>query len=232
MMSGRSLQAELVVDSLLASCDLYSPADPDAALLSRACRALRGWDRHFSLESCGAHLFAEFVAAAKDPGAEDLSKHEAYWSVPFSATDPINTPRGFRGDAPGVKGALLSAARRIEEAGLALDARLKDIQFAVRGGQRLPLPGGDTFSHMALTLQPNIGYTDPVNPSNTYIQVVTFDSAGPVADAILATSQSPDEDSPYYKDQTQMYSRGEWVRLLSVPTRLLLSRVGTVRFRG
>jgi acyl-homoserine-lactone acylase len=198
MKSGRSLQAELVVDEVLSSCRQVSPDDPDAERLGRACKALAGWDRHFCLESRGAHLFAEFVAAAKDPDAEDLSKHAAYWAVPFSPNDPVNTPRGFRGNAPGVKEALLSAARRIEAAGLALDARLGDIQFAIRNGQRIPLPGGATFSHMALTLKPNLGYTDPVDPSNSYIQVVTFDAAGPVADAILASSQSPDEASPFY----------------------------------
>lgn len=228
LMSGRSLQAELVVDSLLASCAQVPHGDPDAELLGRACKALAGWDRHFALESRGAHLFAEFVAAAKDPDAEDLSKHAAYWSVPFSASDPVNTPRGFRSDAPGVKDALLSAARRIEAAGLALDARLEDIQFATRNGHRIPLPGGATFSHMALTLQSNVGYTDPVDPSNSYIQVVTFDAAGPVADAILASSQTPDETSPFYMDQTQMYSRGEWARLPFHPDAIAASRVGPV----
>jgi acyl-homoserine-lactone acylase len=228
MMSGRSLQAELVVDSLLSSCRQESPSDDDAEIVGRACQALKGWDRHFALESRGAHLFAEFVAAAKDPDAEDLSKHAAYWSVPFSVSDPVNTPRGFKADAPGVREALLSAARMIEGAGLSLDARLRDIQFAVRNGQRIPLPGGATFSHLAATLQPNIGYTDPINPSNTYIQVVTFDADGPIADAILATSQTPDEASPFYMDQTQMYSRGEWVRLPFRPDAIEAGRVGPI----
>jgi acyl-homoserine-lactone acylase len=67
-----------------------------------------------------------------------------------------------------------------------------------------------------------------VDPSNSYIQVVTFDAAGPVADAILASSQSPDEASPFYMGQTEMYSRGEWVRLTFEPEAIAASRVGAV----
>jgi acyl-homoserine-lactone acylase len=38
-----------------------------------------------------------------------------------------------------------------------------------------------------------------------------------VADAILASSQSPDPDSPFYDDQTWAYSRKEWTRLPFTP---------------
>ncbi|WP_163593594.1 penicillin acylase family protein, partial [Klebsiella variicola] len=60
---------------------------------------------------------------------------------------------------------------------------------------------------------PGVGFTDPVNPSNSYIQVVTFDASGPVADAVLASSQSADPASPFFADQTWLYSRKQWLRL-------------------
>jgi acyl-homoserine-lactone acylase len=90
---------------------------------------------------------------------------------------------------------------------------LGDVQFVVRKDARIPLPGGATYSALHATLVPKLGYTEPIQPSNSYIQVVTFDATGPVADAILASSQTPDPDSPFYDDQTWAYSRHKWVRL-------------------
>jgi acyl-homoserine-lactone acylase len=225
LMSGRSFQAELVVDALLEWCQ-SRPEDPEAQRLARACTALHGWDRRYTAESRGAHLFSEFIAAASPPGAEDLAAEEAYWRVPFDPADPVNTPRGFNAEHPAVRAALLRAATRIEEAGLPLDAPLKDVQFAERRGQRIPMPGGPTFSRMYLTLRPNIGYTDPFGPSNSYIQVVTFDANGPVADAVLGSSQSPDDQSPFYMDQTILYARGEWLHLPFTPAAIAAAQVG------
>jgi acyl-homoserine-lactone acylase len=83
----------------------------------------------------------------------------------------------------------------------------------VRRDARIPLSGGATYSALHATLVPKLGYTEPMQPSNSYIQVVTFDATGPVADAILASSQTPDPDSPFSDDQTWVYSRHQWVRL-------------------
>ena len=48
---------------------------------------------------------------------------------------------------------------------------------------------------------------------SSYIQVVTFDAKGPVADAVLSYSQSTDPASPHYADQTWLYSKKGWHRL-------------------
>jgi acyl-homoserine lactone acylase PvdQ len=48
---------------------------------------------------------------------------------------------------------------------------------------------------------------------NSYLQVVTFDGSGPVAEAILASSQTPDPASPFHADQTRLYAQKRWVRL-------------------
>ena len=45
------------------------------------------------------------------------------------------------------------------------------------------------------------------------MQVVTFDANGPVADGLLSYSQSTDPASPYYADQTWLYSRKQWNHL-------------------
>jgi acyl-homoserine-lactone acylase len=105
------------------------------------------------------------------------------------------------------------AVARLDQARLPLDAKLGTVQFVIRNGTRIPLHGGPTFSSMNATLIPGVGYTDPIAPSNAYIQIVSFDASGPRAEAILASSQSPEPDSPYYADQTLAYSRKQWARL-------------------
>ena len=56
------------------------------------------------------------------------------------------------------------------------------------------------------------GYVNP-RSGNSYIQVVTWDeSECPIADVILVPSQSTDPDSPYFADQTKLYSDKRWVR--------------------
>lgn len=53
-----------------------------------------------------------------------------------------------------------------------------------------------------------------ISGGNSYIQTVTWDESDcPIADAIITTSQSINPESPYYSDQSELYSRKEWVRM-------------------
>ena len=185
--------------------------------IQRGCAALAGWNQHYDLDSTGSQVFTEFVRRLRQPGGEDLGTTLGVWRVPFDAKDPVHTPRDFNADNPAVFKALSAAVERLDTAGIALDAKLGDIQFATRKGIHIPLHGGATYSAIHATLTPHVGYTDPMAPSNSYIQVVTFDATGPVADAILASSQTPDPDSPFFDDQTWAYSRKEWTRLPFTP---------------
>jgi acyl-homoserine-lactone acylase len=47
----------------------------------------------------------------------------------------------------------------------------------------------------------------------SYIQIVSFDAKGPVADAILSYSQSTDPASPHFADQTRAYAAKQWHRM-------------------
>lgn len=216
LFSSGSLQADLVLQKLLPACAPAAAQMADAIerrRIERGCEALGGWDRRYDLESSGAHLFNEFVNRLKQPGGEDLAVVPSLWNVPFDAHDPLHTPRDFDVTNASVWKAMSNAVARLDQAGLPLAAKLGTVQFVIRNGIRIPLHGGPTFSSMQATLVPGVGYTDPIAPSNAYIQIVSFDAAGPRAEAILASSQSPEPDSPYYADQTMAYSRKQWVRL-------------------
>jgi acyl-homoserine-lactone acylase len=45
----------------------------------------------------------------------------------------------------------------------------------------------------------------------SYIQTVMFDAAGPQAQAFLTFSQSSNPKSPHHADQTERFSKNEWI---------------------
>ncbi len=214
--SHRNFGAELLLDDVLQVC---TPEFADVELASRtvnvsaACDVLRQWDRRNAVDSRGGHVWREFWREAASIGN--------LFVVPFDVTDPVGTPRGIAVDDQDVRSqvllALASAQVTLKEANIALDARLGDIQFAERNGERIGIPGGEgragMWSVIGASLRPDVGYS-PIRSGNSYVQVISWDAAGNLDPrAILTYSQSPEPESPHYADMTRLYSRGEWVQL-------------------
>ncbi len=214
--SHRNFGAELLLDDVLKICTppLAPVALDDGNIdISPGCQALGNWDRRMAVGSRGGHVWREFWRTARDI--------DGLYSTPFDPADPVNTPRGIAVDSVAVHDALrksLAGAQiTLEEAGIPLDARLGDIQFAQRNGDRVPVPGGEGWAGMwsmiIADLQPGVGYS-PIRHGNSFMQVVSWDEAGNLDPrAILTYSQSPEADSPHYADMTELYARGEWIRL-------------------
>jgi len=204
--SNRVNAAELVLPELLPACGNSSDA-----LTRQACTVLQGWDRRANVDSRGEVLFREFWASA--------NTIQNKWAVPFDPRDPVNTPRGVAPSAiPGMLASLRAAATKLQTLGIPLDAKLGDYQVEPRNGVRIPIHGGNgnqegTYSAISmrtpLTAEGYVGVTH----GQSYIQTVTFDELGPVAQGMLTYSQSTDPKSPWYADQTQVYSRKEWPAL-------------------
>jgi acyl-homoserine-lactone acylase len=204
--ANRVYAAELVLPQLLPACG----ASTDA-VVRQACNVLREWDRKAELDSRGAVLFREFWnTAANLPGK---------WEVPLDPLDPVNTPRGIAPAAmPGMLSALKNAAEKLQRLKIPFDARLADFQGDTRNGVRVPIHGaiGDIDGsynsiHMSNELDAS-GYHD-VAWGTSYVQTVTFDNSGPVAEAMLVYGQSTDPKSPWYADQVPVYSRKQWPAL-------------------
>ncbi|MGW6882239.1 penicillin acylase family protein [Streptomyces goshikiensis] len=186
--------------------------DGAAVDVSAACGVLAAWDRTADSASRGALLFDRFWRrlTAGTP-AKDL------WLVPFSAADPVRTPRTLNQAAPGVGRALADTVAELKAAGIALDAPLGEHQFVVRGGVRLPVGGGTE----ALGVWNKIeapwdaaagGYPEVVHGSS-HIQAVGWDGGPcPVARTLLTYGQSANPNSPYYADQTRLFSQERWVK--------------------
>lgn len=210
----RNYGAELLLDDVLKVCADETPvkvSDETSVKIEPACSVLASWDRTANIDSAGNHIWTEFWRL--------VGRTENLYVNPFDPADPVNTPNGINvansavNDA--VRQALAGAMMVLDEAGIALDARWGDIQFAERNGKKIPIPGGQgwagMFSMIVANLTKDRGY-NPIFHGNSYIQVITWDKDGNLKPGgILTYSQSPEADSDHYSDLTDVYSRGEWI---------------------
>ncbi|MFD3755654.1 penicillin acylase family protein [Streptomyces sp. NPDC058622] len=186
-------------------------SDGAAVDVSAACAVLAGWDRTTDSSSRGALLFDRFWRKlTATTAAKDL------WLVPFSAADPVRTPRTLNQAAPGLGRALADAVAELRAAGIALDAPLGAHQFVVRGGQKLPVGGGTealgVWNKIEAPWNAAAGGYPEVLHGSSHIQAVGWDGGRcPVARTLLTYGQSSDPDSPYSADQTRLFSQERWV---------------------
>ncbi|MGN9778813.1 acylase [Micromonospora sp. H33] len=202
-LGNRAYGGELVRDDLVRACEAQPTAtasDGTTVDLTAACAALRGWDLRVDLGSRGAHLFTEFALAGGLRFAD-----------PFDPAAPLNTPSRLAVDDPRVRTALADAVRKL--AGIPLDARLRDIQTEPRGTERIPIHGGraeaGVFNMIIGVLQPGVGYPK-VRHGTSFLMAVELGRNGPSGRQILTYSQSANPNSPWYADQTRLYSGKGW----------------------
>lgn len=207
VLSSRILTAELFLDDFLQGvCAFPNPNTQEA------CTVLGNWDRRSNNDSVGTHIWREFWRRADD-------NPQALYTTPFNANDPVNTPRGLNVASPLVQQAFNDAVTAINNAGIALDAPLGEIQYdntPLTGD--IPIYGGPgSNGNFTITTPGNTpinsdGYTN-IRHGNSYIHTVTWDDAGnPIAHGFLTYSQSTDPANPHFSDQTQAYSDKQWVQ--------------------
>ena len=210
----RFFKAEKWLPGFTAEC-LASPTASAAA--KDACTVLKDWDKTHAPLSVGAVLFFEFYAALNqlsDP---------SWWSVPFNPADPQETPRGNAGTAAALAKLETLVATAQFDSFAKRRIRPADVQVVSRPEGNLPIPGGRyTFNNwrgQKTEIAPGTYvYTgDPKTNAgaygNSYMQFVTWDDNGPVAEGILSYGQSSNPAHANFSDQTRKYSAGEWVKL-------------------
>ncbi len=217
---------ELLADDLATLCFT------DQALTdSGACAALAAWDKTYRLDSTGGHIFREFMQSyLAGPGYGNL------WAVPFDPSDPLATPNTLNtaNKNAEILAALRQAVDRIQAAGLDLNAAMGDIQFTRKADEEIPIHGGPSedgaFNMLyynsssngtllppdvslggfpSASLQDQGGYL--INYGSSYMQMVEYTQRGkPRAKALVSYSQSIDPDSPFFSDQTRLFSQSQW----------------------
>jgi acyl-homoserine-lactone acylase len=192
-----------------------------------ACAALGQWDGTANLDSIGAHVWREFIFALT--GGADRGGD--WWRVPFSAADPVNTPRDLDTSAQAVRDAFTAGVARVKASGFAFDATLGEIQHPCCIDSSIPLFGGNFFEG-AFTIadSPSITQTGyDVSYGNSYIQTVTWGDAGVHAEAFVTYSQSTDPASPHFSDFTRAYSQKKWKRLPFTPAEIQADKISERR---
>jgi acyl-homoserine-lactone acylase len=183
--------------------------------VSAACPVLRAWDLHDNLDSNGAILFRRFASRAL--GAVPVTGTPGLFVNQFDANDPVHTPNGLNVSNPVVEQSFADAVTDLRNAGIPLDAPLRGYQYERRGSEKIPIHGGPgsvgVFNAINVGWSPPSGYPN-VPHGSSFVMAAQFtdDSSCPVdTRTILTYSQSTNPDSPYFADQTRMFSNKEWV---------------------
>ncbi|MFB9904868.1 penicillin acylase family protein [Allokutzneria oryzae] len=190
VLSNRSFMGELANDDVLRMCKSM----PEA---KNACKALAKWNRRNDLDSRGALLFDRFWKEIGD----------IPWLVPFNPADPVRTPRSLDIEHPRVRAAFTKAAA---ELGHEPDAPVRDHQYALRDGRRIPVHGGSNELGVY-----NLVETDregQVHGGTSFLFAVRFNgTACPEARTVLANSQSSNPRSPHHTDQIELFAAKRWL---------------------
>ena len=142
LLNNRSMLADMVLPSLLQACTAQG-SDPvtvngEDVDISAGCAALASWDGTMNKDSVGAHVFREFAFQFdRDP----------QWETPFSVDNPVTTPSGLLQNDTTIN-QFAAAVQVVNQAGVALDATLGEVQFVERSlpdgsasGVKLPWAG-------------------------------------------------------------------------------------------
>ena len=130
-----------------------SVASPGTQDVTAGCRALADWNGTYDLTSTGAHLFRTFIDIYNRSFPNDLT-------TSFDPADPVNTPADPSTDSRATANdpmlqSLAAAVVLLDDAGIALDSQLGDVQYyQATGGvppggnpetlsARIPWHGGD-----------------------------------------------------------------------------------------
>jgi acyl-homoserine-lactone acylase len=215
--ANRQYAGELWRDELAAFCEATptmtgtsGPVD-----VSAACPVLRAWDVHDNLDSNGAILFRLFASNAL--GAVPVAGTPGLYTTQFDAADGVHTPSGLNTANPAVEQSFADAVQTMRDSNIPLDAPLRGWQYERRGAEAIPIHGGPggvgVFNAINVGFVDGQGYPN-VPHGSSFVMAAQFTGGECPVDTrtILTYSQSTNPSSPYFADQTRMFSNKEWVR--------------------
>jgi acyl-homoserine-lactone acylase len=237
------LSAELLRDAVVERCtgvltvvvpEGVGGADVEVDI-SGVAEVLSAWDATVGLSSTGAALWREIMSGFSDAEWRDGG---ALFAHGFDAGDPMGTPHTLRpapegGDDP-ILVAVAHAVRVLSLAGVAIDARLGDVQWAMRGTTRVPVHGGGEAEGVLNVLAPtgalSTSSIEPLPPAaaildgrlrtglgeggyqvtygTSFLMAVELTEDGPKGLGLLAYGQSGDPRSLHHVDGTLAYAAG------------------------
>ena len=197
--SYRMLLAERVKPDLLAALD-SSGGDPG---LGAAKDLLTRWDNTAAPDSRGAVLFEawwrRYTAASGAPR----------YALPWSADDPVGTPRGLADQARAVA-AMREAAADVTRRYGRLDVPWGEVHRVRFPGKDYPVGGcgGDLGCFRVLQFRQDQDGKLAAAGGDGWILAVEFGKV-PRALSVLAYGESSRPESPYHGDQAELFAKGE-----------------------
>jgi acyl-homoserine-lactone acylase len=225
LFENRNLMARMVLPDLLAACSAAPNADA-----KEGCAALKIFHdsgMRNEADAKGAPLFREFWRTA--------SLILNVYREPYDKARYIATPAGLRmsdaATATRVWDALSGAVKKLRDSGFATDAALGQVQRVVFSNENIPLHGGDdsegVLNNVGDRGRPGISNAGiRIDYGTSYVQTVTFDERGPVAQALLVYGQGTNSNSPHQTDQLRMYAEKRWPQLPFHPEDVERQRIG------
>ncbi len=237
--SDRSVLSELLRAPLVEACTEQPTVDVGGAPfdLAPACAVLDAWDGTYTLDAAGAVLFREWLSRY---AWADLNDAGVLFSDAFDPADPAGTPKVPVTDRAGWLVNLASAAQLLEFTGVPLDAALRDWQWEIRTGDRIPIHGGTNTDGVAnivdccaegsdlgptadpgapvndatyLSDVPGAGIGYPIERGASFVMALQFGPDGPVAEGLLTYGNPDDPADPAYRAGLELFSAGEWAPL-------------------
>ncbi|MFF3073433.1 penicillin acylase family protein [Kitasatospora sp. NPDC057904] len=213
LFADNSRAADLALNATVTACQntLFGLVLVDGNLvnISEACPILAAWDHKYTADSRGSWLFENFWAYLTNGQTPD----KLPWRVPFDPKDPVHTPNSLDPGNDAVRNSLARAVLALRNSGIALNARLGDVQKITRNGEQIPIHGSIHELGVLNVVTPGMvdGKLD-ITFGSSFIQQTLFTADGPPQSAsVLTYSQSANPNSPHYADQTRLFSAGQWV---------------------
>jgi acyl-homoserine-lactone acylase len=209
LFENRNLMARVVLPDLLAACSQA----PDQESKD-GCAVLVSWNRTSELNAKGAPLFREFWRNA--------SALPSVYRIPFDKAQPIATPAGLNMSHAEVSAkvwdALSRAVKKIRAAGFVADVTLGQVQRPAYSEEPIFFHGGDEIEGVLNNVgdrgAPGITAKGlRIDYGGSYIQTVTFDERGPIAQGLLVYGQSAHKDSAHQTDQLKLFAAKQWPSL-------------------
>jgi len=226
--------ATLVRSQLVSMCRSFPggrvPASQGTIAAGTSCAVLAAWDGRENPGSKGAVLFRDFWERA-------LALPAGPWSHPFRAADPLGTPSGLNVASAAVQQAFGDALADLTAAHLPYDVALGTLQYVVRDGRRIPLPGGPgdpdgDFNAVYSDLEGQPG-ADP-SMGSSYLQVVTWTGGSrcPQASTLVTYSESDSPAAPHSADQTELFAQRKWATGYFCPAQVAAHALSTTVLRS
>jgi len=196
--SPRMLLADRVKDDLIKA---VKKSKPDAET-SAAIDILRNWDNTTKAESRGSVLFKSWWS--KYSGGND-----SIYATPWDENKPVNTPHGI-GDTKRAVSAFVEAIDETKENYGDIAVAWGDVHRVRRGDVDLPVSGGGgrTGNFRALGFRKADDGKQVVSGGDSWIFAVEFGEKLR-AYSVVGYSQTSNENSPHFNDQTVLYANDQ-----------------------